>query len=121
MIDPAVLRTPPTRTEVLLSAGAAVLGVGEIWVPFSSRQGSGSAIAATVGVVLVAIMLLWSRREPMIPLLGFPVVWVLVTLVAPTYVLFYGQMVPLEVAIFMAARFGRGRRPLYAALVAAVC
>jgi len=121
VIDAAALRTAPTRAEVLLATGAAVLGVGEIWVPFSSRQGSGSAIATTVGVVLVALALLWSRREPMVPLLAFPVVWVLVTLAAPTYLLFYGQMVPLEVAVFMAARFGRGRTPLYAAVVAAAC
>jgi signal transduction histidine kinase len=121
MIDVAALRLPPTRAEVLLATGAAVLGLGEVWVPFSSRQGSGSAVAATVGVVLVAVTLLWSRRQPIVPLLCFPVIWGLIGLIAPTYLLFYGQMVPLEVAVFMAARFGRGRTPLYAAIVAAVC
>ena len=119
MLDTTALRTAPTRTELLLAGGALVLGLGEIWVPFSSRQGSGSGAAATLGVVLVAGALLWSRREPMVAVIAFPVVWGSISLLAPTYLLFYGQMVPLEVAVFMAARFGRGRTPLYAALVTA--
>lgn len=53
--------------------------------------------------------------------LGFPRVWGVIGLVAPTYVLFYGQMVPLQIAVFMVARFGTGRTPLYGALVAAGC
>ena len=119
MLDTAALTTRPTRTEMVLAGGVVVLGTGEVWVPFSSRQGSGSGIAATVGVVLVALALLWSRREPLLAVLGFPVVWGLVGLLSPTYLLFYGAMVPLEIAVFMAARFGRGRTPLYAAAVAA--
>jgi signal transduction histidine kinase len=118
--DTASHWTPPTRIEIVLAAAVAVLGIGEVWVPFSSRQGSGSGAAATVGVILVAGTLLASRREPLLAVLGFPVVWGLIGLVAPTYLLFYGQMVPLEIAVFMAARFGRGRAPLYAALLAAV-
>jgi signal transduction histidine kinase len=106
--------------ELLLAGAVCLLGIGEVWVPFSSRQGSGSATSATVGVVLVAAALLWSRREPLLALLGFPVVWGLIGLVAPTYVLFYGAFVPLEISVFMAARFGRGRVPAYAVAVAAV-
>jgi signal transduction histidine kinase len=110
----------PTRVEVVLAAAVVVLGIGEIWVPFSSRQGSGSGASATVGVLLVAISLLWCRRQPLVPVVAFPVVWGLVGALAPTYVLFYGMMVPLQIGVFMAARFGRGRAPAYAALVAAV-
>jgi signal transduction histidine kinase len=109
----------PTRVEVVLAAAVAVLGIGEIWVPFSSRQGSGSGASATVGVLLVATSLLWCRRQPLIPVVAFPLVWGLIGAVVPTYVLFYGMMVPLEISVFMAARFGRGRAPAYAALVAA--
>lgn len=109
----------PTRVEIALAVAVVVLGVGEVWVPFSSRQGTGSGVSATVGVVLVAAALLWCRREPLVPMLAFPVVWGLIAVVAPTYVLFYGQMVPLEIGVFMAARFGRGRTPWYAGAVAA--
>ena len=105
---------------MLLAVAVAVLGTGEVWVPFSSRQGSGSGASATVGVLTVATALLWCRRRPLVPVVAFPVIWGVIGLLAPTYVLFYGQMVPLEIGVFMAARFGRGRTPLYGALAAAV-
>ncbi len=110
---------PPRRVEFLLATAVWVLGLGEVWVPFSSRQGSGSATSATVGVLLVAGTLLLCRREPMLAVLSFPLVWGVIGLVASTYVLFYGQMLPLEICVFMVARYGRGRTPLYGALVAA--
>ena len=115
------LLTPPTRVEVALSLAVVALGVGEVWVPFSSRQGSGSAGSATLGVLLVAVALLWARRQPLVAMSAFPLVWGSIGLLAPTYLLFYGQMVPLEIAVFMAARFGRGRTPQYAAVLAAGC
>jgi signal transduction histidine kinase len=115
-----LLGTRPSRVEVLLALVVCVLGLSEVWVPFSSRQGSGSGVSASVAVVLVAAALLWSRRRPLLSLCAFPTVWVLTALIAPTYLLFYGAMVPLEISVFMAARFGRGRAPAYAAVVAAV-
>jgi signal transduction histidine kinase len=108
-----------TRAELVLAVAITVLGTGEVWVPFSSRQGSGSGVSATVGVVLVATSLLWCRRRPLVPVVAFPLVWGPIGALAPTYVLFYGMMVPLQISVFMAARFGRGRTPLYAAAVAA--
>ena len=111
----------PRRVELLVSLAVLVLGLGEVWVPFNSRQGHGSAASATVAVVLVALALLWCRREPLTGLVAFPVIWGVIALVAPTYVLFYGAMVPLEVLVFMTARFGRDRAPAYGAVVAAGC
>jgi signal transduction histidine kinase len=105
--------------ELLLATAVCALGLGEVWVPFSSRQGSGSATSASIAVVLVAVSLLWCRRQPLVAMFGFPLVWGLIGLLAPTYLLFYGAMVPLEISVFMAARFGQGRAPLYGALVAA--
>jgi signal transduction histidine kinase len=113
-------RAVPRRVEVVLALAVAALGVGEVWVPFSSRQGHGSGVAATVGVLLVAAALLWCRRVPVVTAASFPLVWGVIGLVWPTYVLFYGQMVPLQIAVFMGARFGRGRVPVAVAGVAAV-
>ncbi|WP_460820348.1 sensor histidine kinase [Nocardioides korecus] len=110
----------PRRIEVLIAVAVAVVGLSEVWVPFTSRQGSGSAGSATVAVLLTAVALLWVRRQPLAPALTFPVVWGVVGLAAPTYVLFYGQMVPLELTVFMAARFGRARTPWYVAGLAAL-
>jgi signal transduction histidine kinase len=111
----------PRRLEVALAVAVLVLGLGEVWVPFGSRQGHGSATAASVGVTLTAVALLWCRRVPLAGLVAFPVIWSVVALVAPTYVLFYGGMVPLELLVFMTARFGRGRAPAYGAGVAMAC
>jgi signal transduction histidine kinase len=97
-----------------------VLGVAEVWVPFSSRQGHGSNLSATVAVLLVAAGVLWCRRDPLVTAIAFPLVWGTTGLVAPTYVLFYGAMVPLQVAVFMGARFGRGRVPFLVAGIAAL-
>ena len=115
-----LLRTAPTRAEMVLAALVLVLGIGEVWTPFSSRQGSGSGVATSVGVVLVALTLLAARRRPLIGMVTFPLAWSVIALVASAYVLFYGQFVPLEICVFMAARFGPGRVPAYAAGLAAV-
>ena len=105
--------------ELALPALVAVLGLGEIWVPFSSRQGEGSDLTGSVAVLLVALSLAWCRRRPLVPVLAVPVVWGLAALAGPSYVLFYGQMVPLLVGVFMAARYVRGRERWAAAGVAA--
>ena len=110
----------PRPVELALAAAVAVLGLGEIWVPFSSRQGTGSAPLDTLAVLLVAAALLWARRRPIVPVVAMPLAWGLASAAGPTYVLFYGQMVPLLAATFMVARHGRGRQPWYGAAVAAL-
>ena len=109
----------PRPVELVLAGLVAVLGVGEIWVPFGSRQGHGTGTTDTLAVLLVALALTWCRRRPLVPVVAMPVVWAAASLAGPTYVLFYGQMVPLLIGVFMVARFGRGREPAYGAAVAA--
>jgi signal transduction histidine kinase len=104
--------------ELLLFALCAGLGTAEVLVPFTSREGHGSEPLAVAAVLMVAGCLLWCRRVPLLPVVAMPLVWGPVAL-GGTFVLFYGQMVPLQVATFMVARFGRGRAPLYGAAVVA--
>jgi signal transduction histidine kinase len=110
----------PRRVEVVLALLCAGLGAAEVLVPFASRQGSGSEPLATVGVLCVAAGLLASRRRPLLSLLVVPLIWGPMALIG-TFVLFYGQFVPLSMATFMVARFGAGRRPLVGAAVVAGC
>ena len=110
----------PRPVELVLAGLVAVLGIGEIWVPFGSRQGHGSGTTDTLALLLVALSLTWCRRRPLVPVVAMPVVWGAASLAGPTYVLFYGQMVPLLIGVFMVARFGRGREPAYGAAVAAI-
>jgi signal transduction histidine kinase len=106
--------------DAALAALLAVAGVAEIWVPFSSRQGEASGWWSTVVVVVLAAALAFRRDRPgvvaLFVLLGMPVAYT----ISPTYVLFLGQFVLLGLALFTAARHGRGREPWYAAAAAAV-
>ncbi len=105
--------------DAALAALLLALGIAEIWVPLSSRQGDGSAVLSTVGVALACLPLALRRRQPFV----VPVVVLLVVplthLLGPVYVLFYGQLVPMGVATFTVARHGRGREPVAGGLVAA--
>jgi signal transduction histidine kinase len=111
----------PRPVELALALLVLVLGVAEIWVPLSSRQGQGDAWANTVAVVLVASSLLWCRRAPLLPLVALPLVWAATALLASAYVLFYGAFVPLLIGVFMVARHARWPQPLVGAgLIAAM-
>src|SRR3954468_18160066 len=57
----------PRPVELALTCLVLILGTGELWVPFSSRQGHGNTVADTVAVLLVALSLLYCRREPLVP------------------------------------------------------
>ena len=113
-------RWPPTRVEVALAAGVAVAGLAELLVPFSSRQGSGPQWSSSVAVCLVSLSLLWVRRVPLVPLVGFLVIEALGRLAGATYVLFYGQLVPFLIAVFFVARYQVGRLRWVGAGVAAL-
>ena len=105
--------------DTALAVGVTVAGVAEIWVPFNSRAGTGSATASTVVTVLMGLALTQRRRLPLPAGIAVLVVWPLAFLVAPLYVLFFGQFVPLAVAVFSMARHGRGRVPAYGAAAGA--
>jgi len=107
----------------LVDVGIAVLlagiGVAEIWVPFTSVQGSGSAATTTVVVVLATLPLALRRVAPLPTALFVLAVWPVVFTVTPLLVLFWGQFVPMVVAVFSVARYGRGRQGVYGAVAGA--
>ncbi|WP_404382577.1 sensor histidine kinase [Knoellia locipacati] len=111
----------PTRLELLLAGLCAAGGTAEVLVPLASREGRGNEPLAVAVIWIVAVSLLWSRRAPMVSVLALPMAWAPLAASSGTFVLFYGQMVPLQVATFMVARFGRGREPWVGAAVVATC
>ena len=90
----------PRRSELAAAALVAAAGLGETWVPFSSRQGHGSGLVTTVGVLLSAAALLWWRRAPVPALAAAMAGWAVVALVGTPYVLFYGTFVPFLLLVF---------------------
>jgi signal transduction histidine kinase len=110
----------PRLFDAMLATALAIIGLAEVWVPFSSRQGSGSAWWSSVVVVVLALALVLRRARPgpvaVFVLLAMPIAYS----VRQTYVLFFGGFVILAVALFTASRHGRGREPWYAAAAAAV-
>ena len=109
----------PRPVELALAVLALVLGVAEVLVPFESRHGNGSAATTVAAVGVVSGALLWTRRQPLVAVLAMPLAWGTAALVAPPYILFYGAFVPLQIAVFMGARFTRARGPLLTGLIAA--
>ena len=101
--------------DVGLAAALVAAGVAETWVPFSSRQGDGSLAATSGGVVVAGLALTQRRVRPLAAGLAVFGTWLVVVVVAPVYVLFFGQFVAMGVAVFSMARHGRGRVPFVGA------
>jgi signal transduction histidine kinase len=105
--------------DLVLALGVTTVGVAEIWVPFQSRAGEGDPVASTVVTLVLGAALTQRRAHP----LGTAVVvlgaWPLAFLLVPVHVLFFGQFVPMAVAVFSAARHGPGRVPFVGAGLAA--
>ena len=107
----------------LTDAGLAVLlggvGLAEIWVPLPSAIGQGSPELSTAAVVVVCTALAFRRVRPLGSALVVLFSWPLLFESQPILVLFWGQFVPIAVAVFSVARYGPGRTPIYGGLAAA--
>jgi signal transduction histidine kinase len=106
--------------DAILAVAVCAVGVAEVWVPFDSLQGSGSATLTTVSVMLCSLPLALRRRYPLAVVAVVMLTWPVVLLVGPVYVLFYGAFVPMGIALFTVARHGRGREPFIGAAIAAL-
>lgn len=120
MVVPAGLRGWPRPLEVVLALAVLVPGTAETVVPFASRQGTGDVPTTLVTVVALSVALLWARRVPLLPICVVAATWLVVSQLSMPYILFYGGFVPIQIAVFMGARFAVGRGPVVTAGVAAV-
>jgi signal transduction histidine kinase len=91
--------------DVGLALALAVVGVAEVLVPFSSRQGHGSPLVSCLAVVVRGVALTQRRSHPLAALLAVLVTLPLSALAGGTYVLFYGQAVMIGVALYSTARY----------------
>jgi signal transduction histidine kinase len=109
----------PRTVDALICLAVVATGLVEVLVPLASRQGPGSVALSSVQVAVVAVGLWWRRTRPLTSAaVVFAGLW-LTDLVGPSYVLFYGQFVPIMVATFSVARHGRAREPYIGGALAA--
>ena len=105
--------------DVALAAGTAVLGIAEIWMPLPSVAGDGSKELSTAVVLVLAALLVFRRAAPLWVAIALLAIWPVVFTITPVLVLFWGQFLPMTIAVFSVARFGRDREPVYGALAGA--
>ena len=96
--------------DATLALGLGLLGLVEIWAPFASATGSGSQVSSSVGVVVSSAALSQRRRWPLGSLCVFLGIWVVLGVVAPPLVLFYGTLVPLVITSYSVARYASRNR-----------
>jgi signal transduction histidine kinase len=101
-------------------AGAfTVLGQLELWVPFSSSMGTGSAVLTAIVSAATTLPIALRRRAPLAAcaagLLPFPVVLA----ITDVRVLFYGGLLAMLVLVYSGARYGRDRQGLVAGALGA--
>ena len=95
-------------------------GLAEVLVPFSSRQGAGSAFVSCLGVVLRAVALTQRRTHPLPSALAVFLTFPVMALLGPSYVLFYGQAVMIGVALYAVARYAPPREAVVGVVAGAL-
>jgi signal transduction histidine kinase len=97
--------------DALICVTVIATGLLEVLLPLESRQGEGDATLTAVQVVVLGAALWWRRTHPLpsavVVLVGL---W-MPDLLGSSFVLFFGQFVPMMVATFSVARYGRERQP----------
>jgi len=100
-----------------LALGLAGVAVAEIWVPFTSVMGEGPRQLSTVVSVLTCLGLMFRRVWPLLTAVVVISTWPIIFLIDPILVLFWGQFVPMVVALYSVARHAHGRRVFVGAVV----
>src|SRR5665811_2363141 len=106
-----MIRRPPRSTRVRSSAASDVYK--------RQVQGDGSRATSMLVVVLLGLSLALRRVRPLGTALVVLFTWPVVFTFTPLLVLFWRQFVPIMIAVFSVARYGRGREPWYGALAGA--
>jgi signal transduction histidine kinase len=96
--------------DIALAVVIVAVGLAEVWVPFESVQGQGSATASSLAIVLCGVALVFRRAYPLV-LVAVPATWVAVAVASggDIQVLFFGQLVPMYFALYCGARYGTPR------------
>lgn len=101
-----------------LAAVVATVGILELWLPLPSVIGDGSMTGATVVVLLGAALLAFRRVWPLAVCIALLALFPTAHLLGPVPILFWGQFLPMAIAVYSVARLGNGREPVIGAVAA---
>jgi signal transduction histidine kinase len=105
--------------DVALAGAVAATAVAEVWLPLPSVMGEGSRVLSSTVAVLACVALTQRRSHPLgaaaVVLLGWPITYTF----TPVLVLFWGQFVPIVVALYSVSRYGSPRQRLLGGLAGA--
>ena len=93
--------------------------MAEIWIPLPSVLGEGSRVVSSAVALLACAALTQRRTHPLAAALVVLFGWPLTYELTPVLVLFWGQFVPIVVALYSVARYGDPRQRLLGALAGA--
>jgi signal transduction histidine kinase len=102
--------------DLVLAVALAVITVFETLTPFSSAMGSGNSTLTLVVALLACCALVVRRRWPLPSALVVVLCWPVVYSVTPLVVLFWGEFVPIVIALFSVARYAKARQGLIGGL-----
>jgi signal transduction histidine kinase len=115
-----VNRTARSRWwDGLLAAVIAVLAISEVWLPLPSVMGEGARWFSTVVAVMACAALTQRRHHPLATAAVVLLSWPLAAAVTDVLVLFWGQFVPIVLALYSVARHGSPRQQLLGAALGA--
>ena len=93
--------------------------MAEVWVPLPSVLGEGSRVVSSVVALLACAALTQRRTHPLAAALVVLFVWPIAHELTSVLVLFWGQFVPIVVALYSVARYGDARQRVLGALAGA--
>ena len=115
-----VNRKARTRAwDLALAATVATLAMVEIWLPLPSVMGEGSRVLSSAIVLVTCGALALRRAHPLASTLVVLAAWPITYTITPVLVLFWGQFVPIVVALYSVARLGSPRQRVAGALAGA--
>lgn len=104
-------RHRPWIVDLMIVLAVLLVGLMEIWVPFASRAGNGNLWLSSAQVLIVAAAMVVRRTRPLIAASVTFVLFSGLHIAEMTFLLFYGQFVPMVLTTFAVARHGKYREP----------
>ena len=105
--------------DFALAGVLAATALLEVWLPLPSVMGEGSRLLSSAIAVLACVALTQRRNHPLATAVGVLLVWPIVYSLTPVLVLFWGQFVPIVVALYSVSRYGSARQRLIGGLTGA--